>query len=360
MEGVIVIKKILLILPRLSGHGGTETVINYWSQFFKKNHQEYQYKVIAPNGMEDSQWVQFQEFFQISHPVSRNKQVRHIQSLCNLTFSMLNFSPDLVVVMNTTTLKAVYVIRKLFRLNYKISTWLHFSLQYGEGFDTQKLKLADFHLCISQGIYQQLKNLQIKNGVYVIGNPIEKKSKSIKLHPPVPTFVYIGRLMLHGQKNLVELLTACSKLRGDWKLDLYGTGPDTELSKIRSFANDNDIASNIRFHGWLNDPWQNIHSVTALALTSSFEGLPMVLLEACSYGLPVISSDCPTGPHDIVSGNNGFLYTPGNSNELAYFLQCFVDGAVTFNSNVIKSSVEFFYSEKYFSRLNDVLEVLTV
>ncbi len=53
-------------------------------------------------------------------------------------------------------------------------------------------------------------------------------------------------------------------------------------------------------------------NVTALLLTSAFEGFPMTLLEAMSYGIPCISSDCMSGPRDMIKpGLNGELYTRG-------------------------------------------------
>ncbi|GAX04673.1 glycosyltransferase group 1 [Secundilactobacillus pentosiphilus] len=343
-------------MPRLSGHGGTETVINYWTDFLgEKKHQIYDFKIIAPNGMDDSGWIHSRNFFKISHLMSPNRHIRHIQSLIVLIFSIFTISPDLVIVMNTTTLKVVYFLRNFFHLNFKISTWLHFSLKHGEGFDMKALVKADYHLCISQGIREQLADLNINDNVYVIGNPVDRKSKSIKLNPSIPRFIYVGRLMLNGQKNLIELLIACSGLIGDWKLDLYGTGPAAEISRIQSFLKKNNIESKVCFKGWLNNPWLTIESATALVLTSKFEGLPMVLLEACSYGLPVVSSDCPTGPGDIVKEDNGFLYSSGDTNQLRNILQLLIDQRASFETKKIKESINWFYTDQYFLRLNNDL-----
>jgi len=53
-------------------------------------------------------------------------------------------------------------------------------------------------------------------------------------------------------------------------------------------------------------------------MSSRFEGLPMVLLEAQSYGLPIIAFDCDTGPSDLIENNkNGYLVESGNVKELA-------------------------------------------
>lgn len=53
-------------------------------------------------------------------------------------------------------------------------------------------------------------------------------------------------------------------------------------------------------------------------MSSRYEGMPMVLLEAMSYGLPVVSFACPCGPKDVISdGSDGFLCEDGNIKELA-------------------------------------------
>ena len=56
----------------------------------------------------------------------------------------------------------------------------------------------------------------------------------------------------------------------------------------------------ITWHGWVDKPWEKINSASCTLLLSKFEGFPMVILESLSYGIPVISSDCPTGPEDLI------------------------------------------------------------
>lgn len=57
-------------------------------------------------------------------------------------------------------------------------------------------------------------------------------------------------------------------------------------------------------------------------MSSRFEGLPMVLLEAQSYGLPIVSFDCDTGPAEIIThGNNGYLVECFDTNDLIFYLK---------------------------------------
>jgi UDP-D-galactose:(glucosyl)LPS alpha-1,6-D-galactosyltransferase len=78
-----------------------------------------------------------------------------------------------------------------------------------------------------------------------------------------------------------------------------------------------NISDRVIWHGWLDNPWDEIHEATALVLTSDYEGLPMVIGEAMTRGVPVISTDCPTGPADYIEqGVNGWLIPTGDQSML--------------------------------------------
>ena len=66
------------------------------------------------------------------------------------------------------------------------------------------------------------------------------------------------------------------------------------------------------------NPYPYIKLSDALILSSKYEGLPNVLLEALTLGKPIISSDCPTGPKEILlNGKGGLLYNVGDYNSLS-------------------------------------------
>lgn len=74
---------------------------------------------------------------------------------------------------------------------------------------------------------------------------------------------------------------------------------------------------------------QDIEKVSALLLTSSFEGFPMTLLEALSWGIPCISADCVSGPADIIQPDvNGHLYQPGDIAGFVTLLNKYIAGEI--------------------------------
>jgi len=96
-------------------------------------------------------------------------------------------------------------------------------------------------------------------------------------------------------------------------LKVFGKGPDENT--LSKYAEKLKINDKIEWLGFCANPYDVLKKdgVTAVVLTSRFEGLPTVLIEAVAHGIPVVSSNCNTGPDDIViSGVNGYLYKQGS------------------------------------------------
>lgn len=120
----------------------------------------------------------------------------------------------------------------------------------------------------------------------------------------------IGRLSYQkGYDYMLDLFEGLSKDFPDWNLRIIGDGPlknwlISEIAK-RNFQN------RIRLDSTSKNVVDEYLNSSIYLMTSRYEGLPMVLLEAQAFGLPIISFDCNTGPGDIViDGVNGFLVNP--------------------------------------------------
>lgn len=130
------------------------------------------------------------------------------------------------------------------------------------------------------------------------------------------TIVSIGRLTY--QKNFEALIKAWSRIEGDlpqWKMEIYGKGEDYHMLK------ENIQQLNIKrlfLKGESKNVSQVYQNASFYVLSSRFEGLPMVLIEAQSYALPIVSFDCPYGPSEVVKhSENGLLVENQNINQLA-------------------------------------------
>ena len=119
--------------------------------------------------------------------------------------------------------------------------------------------------------------------------------------------IAVGRM--EYQKNFPELLRIWSRVAPtfpDWELHIYGDG--WMLNVLKQQAEELGVASQVTFEGAVSDMEIAYASSSIYLMTSHFEGLPMVLLEAQSVGLPAVSYACSSGPRDIITdGEDGFL-----------------------------------------------------
>lgn len=137
-------------------------------------------------------------------------------------------------------------------------------------------------------------------------------------------FLFVGRLT--PQKKISALLEAWNGVYPscpDWELVIVGKG---ELeAELKSQAASLGL-ERIIFAGHTDFVGDYYRKAACFVLSSDYEGFPMVILEAQSYGLPVISFDCKTGPRDmIMDGVNGYLVEDKNIEELAKKMLLFTE-----------------------------------
>lgn len=139
---------------------------------------------------------------------------------------------------------------------------------------------------------------------HVIARSLERSPDVVA--GPGPVFVNVAR---HArQKNLSLLLEAFRRYLDDGgagTLVLVGTGPQTD--ELHRLARGLHLLGRVRFAGHLSNPFPQMASATAFVLSSEEEGFGLVLVEAMALGVPVISTDCPGGPPEILDGGAGLL-----------------------------------------------------
>jgi glycosyltransferase involved in cell wall biosynthesis len=140
-------------------------------------------------------------------------------------------------------------------------------------------------------------------------------------HPPaeLSAKVLLAAGWLANQKGFDMLLDAFALVvvrHPDWQLRIFGAGPDRDA--LAAQIDRLGLAGRAHLKGVTPRLDQELAAASIFVLSSRFEGLPMVLLEAMSAGLPPVAFDCPTGPAEVIRhGTSGLLVPPQNVPALA-------------------------------------------
>ena len=187
---------------------------------------------------------------------------------------------------------------------------------------------ADQLVAVSQGVALDLK-CTLGNGaekIRVVYNPIlgpefwqsasEPLPDSTIESDPRPIVLAVGRL--HYHKDYPTLLRAFALVRRsvDARLLFLGDGP--ERGALEARTREFEIERAVQFLSEVRNPLPYLKRAKVLALSSIVEALPTVLIEALALNLPVVATDCPSGPREILNhGAYGTLVPVGNSERLA-------------------------------------------
>jgi glycosyltransferase involved in cell wall biosynthesis len=134
-----------------------------------------------------------------------------------------------------------------------------------------------------------------------------------------PYIVSVARLD-EIQKDHRTLINAYARLLREREVaeDLVIVGDGGSRRELEALTAELGLAGRVHFTGYRNNPHALVAGASVLVLSSRYEGMPMVLLEALALGKPVISTDCPTGPREILDdGRYGLLAPIGDIGEMA-------------------------------------------
>jgi len=113
--------------------------------------------------------------------------------------------------------------------------------------------------------------------------------------------VHVGRF--DGQKRHDRLLGAFARSTFRGQLVLVGTGSERQEERVREWVKERGLASRVEFSGFQLNPYPFIRHARALVLSSDYEGFGRVLVEGLICGTSVVSTDCPSGPAEILTGD---------------------------------------------------------
>jgi len=324
--------KLLIFIPHIGG-GGVEKNFFMLSNFlskkinsievitvnkeFKKN-LDRRIKIISPR---NEKWKNSSIY--IKYLISIILLIKTL--LVNRKYLILSFQANWYSI----------IISKLF--NVKI---ISRSNTAPDGWSNNKLKkilykkilnLADEIIVNSLEFKKSLKrDFQINS--ICIYNPIDKtnvlkKSKEILnfsfFNNKELKLINVGRCT--DQKNQMLILQSVKYLKNKIPLKLLIAGRGKEFTKLKSYIENNDLEKNVRLLNFLPNPYKYISKADALILSSNYEGLPNTLLEAQCLKKIILSTNCPTGPKEILlNGKAGTFFKMNDYKDLAKKI-CFIN-----------------------------------
>lgn len=187
---------------------------------------------------------------------------------------------------------------------------------------------ADYIAGVSKGVVEDFtKSIKIsKNKIHVLYNPVVstrlEELMSREPHHPWflddgdPVFVGIGRLT--EQKDFESLINAFAIVNKSRKSRLVIFGEGELRTQLESQVSRLSLDERISLPGFVSNPFCHLRSSATFVLSSRWEGLPTVLIEALACGVSVVSTDCPSGPEEILEGGKwGYLVPVGDVQALA-------------------------------------------
>jgi len=182
---------------------------------------------------------------------------------------------------------------------------------------------ANFVVCVSKGVGEDVSRRipYMKKRVKVIYNPVltedlAAKAKEATNHPwflqgAPPVIIAIGRL--RKEKDFATLMRAFVRVREEIDARLVILGEGEERRNLEKLAERLNISDCLWMPGFEANPYKYLKRAAVFVLSSLYEGLPMVIIEALYFGVKVVSTDCKYGPREILKdGRLGKLVPVGD------------------------------------------------
>lgn len=304
--------KVLMIGPARNVKGGMTTVVDNYFEYGLQNFVNLKYIESCNDTNIFSKFLKEKKGLTEFKRIMNNYDIMHIHMASR----------------RSTFRKGKYV-KLAKKIGKKVILHIHgaeFKLFYNECTEKQKkyvreiLNLADKIIVLSEGWKKYFKTMVDENKIIVIYNSIIVP-KDFKKNLETQSILFLGRIGY--RKGIYDLIEVVNKLLIEFpKLKLY-IGGDGEVNKLKNLIEEKKMQDNIKYIGWVSgkEKEKMLKECSFYILPSYNEGLPMSILEGMAYKNITISTNVGGIPEVIKNNYNGFIFTPGNTDELYNLLK---------------------------------------
>lgn len=274
--------------------------------------------------------------------------------------------PDVLLAMDTRAVSAGTMAACLACHRPRIIAGLHSALKRPQDrwMARASYVYADAAFGVSSGVAAELRRLPGMAGerVHTVYNPVvakdvDRKARESADHPWIggagpPVILAVGRLSV--QKSFSTLLVAFGRLLQRRPARLIVLGEGKRKPHLLSLARRLGVAEHVGFPGFVDNPYAFMARASLFVLSSRYEGLSTVLIEAMACGCPVVSTDCPHGPREILEdGKHGPLVPVGDAEALAAAMARTLDAPP--RPEALRERASFFNAARAIDRYEELL-----
>ena len=324
-------KKILIFIPSIED-GGVEKILFVVSNFLDT--KKFFVEILTCNNNKSKKFTKGIKFIGTKNNFwqNKNRKIKYLACLVILFFNLLCRKDKPLVFAFQANIYAVLVakilnVKVITRSNSAPSGWSKNFIK--NTIYKLIIKLAD-DVMVNSFEFKKLFEKKFNIKVKCIYNPFNKDfiKQNLKNNKSAATFfkknylniVSVGRLT--DQKDHLTLLKAINLLDSNYKVRVAIIGKGDKKNQLQRFIFKNKLENKVRLIGYLNNPFSYIYQSKILILTSKYEGLPNILLEGQYLKKHIISTDCPTGPKEILlNGKAGDLIKIGDYKKLSLLIR---------------------------------------
>lgn len=312
-------------IENISNCGGTEKVTTQIASFLMADYEKYNvtilssyYDITKGPFFKGNESIKYTRLFE----KKVNSKVNYLEMIKRLKKYIVENNIDILI--GVDTILSFFDIPAIKGTKCKYIAWEHFNFHYNLGVKLRDIgrkyaaKKGNAIVVLTDKDKRYFQdNLKIRSKIVRIYNPFVKDEIENNYNSKSNIIMSSGRLTYQkGFDILIEVAKKLKEKTANFKWIILGEGEDRE--KLEDKIKEYKLEDYVELMGRVKNVEEYYRKSKMFVLTSRFEGLVLVVLEAKSYELPIVSFDCDCGPSETIKNDvNGYIIKPFDTDEMA-------------------------------------------